>query len=677
MWKLYGFGLWLLLLLAISGTILLPSNAEENSITATSPSQTADILSSLKEQVNAEPKLALEKIRTILDQKPSSLSLQKKIELTGYQSGAYERLGNFKKGLEVGQAALDLANKHKVDNHIVAYIHNAIGKNQEGMGQMSQSMQSYKKAYNDFQAANDPRGMASAKLNLAGLFVGTKLFNDAIREYEKALSLLDPESDRFLYTRTLNNLGFTHIENGAAEKAFKYLKLARDLSQKMGNKLVIAYTYENSGEAYYHTGQYDKSKEYLLFALQIAEKNGIEPLITGIYYYLGLIEFAQKDYSKSESHAAKALKMALKNDDVGKLPGLYNLLSNQARQKKDYKTALEYQDLKQKYEEIVTNKNIVTALSLLETEFQLKERQQEITLLQRDNQIQKLSLQKEKGFRYLGGGLVVILFLGVGFLLYILHIKSQTTKLAIAREEDLMESKLAAEAANRAKSEFLSYMSHELRTPLNAVIGFSETLRLPVFGTLTEKQTEFVDYIHESGTLLLKLINDLLHLSKIESGAVDLDLKQHDMSEIILNVIPMVQHILDKRQIHLHEENIQKNLSPVIVDNIRMDQILVNLISNAVKYGHREGNIWLSLKEIKNGLRICVRDDGIGIAEEQFENVFTPFNRAGMELSGIEGTGAGLSIVKALVEAMGGTIGFESRLDKGTTFWIDMPVVDE
>ncbi|MCF6195535.1 MAG: ATP-binding protein [Emcibacter sp.] len=677
MWKLYGIGLWLLLLLAMSSTMLLPSNAEENSITATSSSQTSDILSSLKEQVNAEPKLALEKIRTILDQKPSTLSLQKKIELAGYQSGAYERLGNFKKGLEVGQTALDLANKHKVDNHIIAYIHNVIGKNQEGVGQMSQSMQSYKKAYKDFQDANDSRGMASAKLNLAGLFVGTKLFDDAIGEYEKALSLLDPESDRFLYTRTLNNLGFTHIENGAAEKAFEYLKLARDLSQKMGNKLVIAYTYENSGEAYYHTGQYDKSKEYLLFALQIAETDGIEPLITGIYYYLGLIEFAQKNFSASENHATKALKMALKNNDVGKLPGLYNLLSNQARQKKDYKTALEYQDLKQKYEDIVTNKNIVTALSLLETEFQLKERQQEITLLQRDNQIQKLSLQKEKGFRYLGGGLVVILFLSVGFLLYILHIKSQTTKLAIAREEDLMESKLAAEAANRAKSEFLSYMSHELRTPLNAVIGFSETLRLPVFGTLTEKQTEFVDYIHESGTLLLKLINDLLHLSKIESGAVDLDLKQHDMSEIILNVIPMVQHILDKRQIHLHEENIQKNLSPVIVDNIRMDQILVNLISNAVKYGHREGNIWLSLKEIKNGLRICVRDDGIGIAEEQFENVFTPFNRAGMELSGIEGTGAGLSIVKALVEAMGGTIGFESRLDKGTTFWIDMPVMGE
>lgn len=674
MWKICSFGLWLLLLIVMPGAALLPTNAQENPVTS-SP-LTPEIFSLIREQVNAEPKRALEKIYNILEQNSASLSPQERIKLTAYQSGAYERLGNFKKGLEVGQQALNLSRENRVSANIIAYIHNVIGKNHEGMGHMSQSMQFYKKAYKNFLSSNDPRGMASAKLNLAGLFVGTKLYNEAIREYEKALSLLDAESDRFLYTRTLNNLGFTHIENGAAEKAFEYLDLARDLSEKMGNKLVIAYTYENSGEAYYHTGQYDKSKEYLMFALQIAEADGIEPLITGIYYYLGLIEFARKEFSISEGHAIKALIMALKNDDVGKLPGLYNLLSDQARQRKDYKAALEYQDLKQKYEDIVTNKNIVTALSLLETEFQLKERQQEITLLQRDNQIQKLSLQKEKGFRYLGVGLVAILFLGVGFLLYILHIKSQATKHATAREEDLMESKLAAEAANRAKSEFLSYMSHELRTPLNAVIGFSETLRLPVFGSLTEKQTEFVDYIHESGTLLLKLINDLLHLSKIESGAVDLDLKQHDMSEIILNVIPMVQHILDKRQIHLHEESIRHNLSPVIVDNIRMDQILVNLISNAVKYGHRKGNVWLSLKETRNGLRISVRDDGIGIAEEQFENVFTPFNRAGMELSGIEGTGAGLSIVKALVEAMGGTIGFESKLGKGTTFWIDMPVVD-
>ncbi len=248
-----------------------------------------------------------------------------------------------------------------------------------------------------------------------------------------------------------------------------------------------------------------------------------------------------------------------------------------------------------------------------------------------------------------------------------------TTHLHSVRE--LTNAKEAAEASNLAKSEFLSYMSHELRTPLNAVIGFSETLRLPIFGKLNDKQSEYVTHIHEGGTLLLKLINDLLHLSKIETGAVDLDLQQCDLSAIVLDVIPLVQHLLEKNHIRLHKEIIPEGLSPVIVDKIRMDQILVNLISNAVKYGRKGGNVWLSVIEIENNcLRVCVRDDGIGIAKEQYENVYTPFNRAGMEQSGIEGTGAGLSIVKALVEAMGGIIDFDSKIGVGTSFWIDLPI---
>lgn len=673
----YIISLLLLLLIRVPDAMSLQLGAGERGKNPTPAALTEDDFTSIEKQVDSDPRKTLERIGKIFAGTPSSLSPQGKTRLMGFQSGANERLGNFKAGLEIGQEALNRALREGTGKRAVAYIYNVVGKNFEGLGRMPEAMQFYQQAFENFQLADNPQGMASSKLNLAGLFVSARLFNEAIKEYKKALALLSPEDDTFLYTRTLNNLGFTYVENGAADKAVVYLKKARNIAESMGNKLVIAYTYENLGEAYYHTGNYAKSKKNLLHALEIAHTGGIEPLVTGIYYFLGLVDFKQKDYATSEDYAAKALKMAKKNNDVGKLPGIYNLLSDQARLRQEYKTALDYQDLKLKYDEMLASKNIVNALSLLETEFQLKERQQQITLLQRDNKIQKLSLQKGKSLRYTGVGLVIILFLSVGFLLYVLHIKSQATKLAISREKALLDSKQAAEAANQAKSEFLSYMSHELRTPLNAVIGFSETLSLPVFGTLNEKQKEFVKYIHEGGTLLLKLINDLLHLSKIETGAVDLELDQYDLSEIVRNVVPLVQHILEKNQAHLHKNIIPGEAKPVMIDKIRMDQILVNLISNAVKYGHPGGNVWLSVKENENGsLRVSVRDDGLGIAKEQFENVFTPFNRAGMEQSGIEGTGAGLSIVKALIEAMGGTIAFDSILGEGTTFWIDLPVVN-
>ncbi|WP_321396631.1 ATP-binding protein [Emcibacter sp.] len=636
---------------------------------------TAGVLGAIREQIDSDPQQALHRTRDILEKKNSALSLQEKVELMGLQSGAQARLGNFKSGLETGRQALEMAANGDVTDRTIAYVYHSIGRNLEGLGQLPEAMKSYQRAYEKYDRAGDQRGLASSNLNFAGLFVGAKLFDKAIVEYEKALKLLDPEKDIFLYTRTLNNLGFTHVENGTATQALGYLDMARELAQKMGNELAIAYTFENSGEVLYYSGQYERAAEYLLFALGEAQKSGLEPLETVAYHFLGMVEFDRGNIEDAEYYADKAVQIAEKNEDAINLAKIYGLLSKLAREQRDYKEALRYQDLTLQYEDNLASENIVKALSLLETEFQLKERQQQIELLQRDNEIQRLSLKEQETFRFMGIGLVIVLCFSVGVLLYILRIKSQATALARVREKDLLESKLSAEAANQAKSEFLSYMSHELRTPLNAVMGFSETLRLQVFGELNAKQKEYIDHIHEGAALLLKLINDLLHLSKIETGAVELDLRPCDVGEVVHDVVPMVQHLIKRKQVQLHEGKIPEGLAPVLIDKIRLEQVLVNLISNAVKYGRDDGSVWLSVEKKNDGhVRISVKDDGIGISPDQFGNVFMPFNRAGMEQSGIEGTGAGLSIAKSLVEAMKGGIGFESTLGTGSCFWIDLPM---
>ncbi|WP_417320321.1 ATP-binding protein [Emcibacter sp.] len=636
---------------------------------------TPAILASVREQVDSDPRQALQRVQNLLDENAGLLTQRQQVELMSLEAGAHYRVGNFRQSMAVGNRALDIAGEGEVPDGLVAYLNDNIGRCLEALGQLPEAMRAYQRAYEKYSRAGDQRGVAATNLNLAGLFVGAKLYDKAIAEYENALRLLDPEKDIFLYTRALNNLGFTHVENGTASKAINYLDQARQLAKKMGNELATAYTFENSGEVLYYAGQYEKAEEYLRFALGEAQRNGLEPLETVAYHFLGMVQFEQGNMKAAEDYGSRAMKIAEENDDVINLAKIYGLMSKLARERQNYKDALKYQDLRLQYEDNLASENIVKALSLLETEFQLKERQQQIELLTRDNEIQRLSLKGQETFRYIVIGALVALCFSVAILLYILRIKSQATALAVSREKDLIESKLSAEAANQAKSEFLSYMSHELRTPLNAVIGFAETLRLQVFGELNPKQREYVDHIHEGAALLLKLINDLLHLSRIETGAVDLDLQQCDVSEVVLDMIPMVQHLIRKKRVQLHLSEIPRGVAQVRIDKVRLEQVLVNLVSNAVKYGHKNGNIWLSVeKKGHDQVRISVRDDGIGIAPGQFGNVFMPFNRAGMEQSGIEGTGAGLSIAKSLVEAMNGEIGFESTLGEGSCFWIDLPL---
>tara|TARA_R110002073_G_scaffold86418_10_gene205331 strand:+ start:8656 stop:10683 length:2028 start_codon:yes stop_codon:yes gene_type:complete len=674
MWKVCLFSLYLLHSLNGIDQALWAAPTSET----TSASFSASQLESLKKMVDSNPKKAYADAALIMDTQRLSLDPEEKIALIGIQSMARTRQGHFRFALERAEAAQKLiTEKQQVSPVTQAYIYTAIGHSQEGLGHIPEAMRSYQKAHEHYSKASHQHGMAASRIDIASLFVSAKLYDKAIESYKNALVLIDPKEDSFLYSRILNNLAFTLKENGTPEKALPHLALARQLSTNINETLLLAYLNSNTGEAYYHMGQYELAEKFLNLAMKEAVDRDLESLSTAVNHYLGLIKFSQGKHSESQSFTDRALKNALKFDDIESLSKLYDLKAKLAYTRENYKDALMFRDMRDKYEDELASQNTVTALSLLQADYTLKERQQQITLLQQDNEIQRLSLQDERYLRFLGGGLVIILCISVGALLYTVRIKTTASKLALSREKDLRNAKVAAEKANIAKSQFLSYMSHELRTPLNAVIGFSESLRLKIFGTLNERQLEYVEHIHQSGTLLLKLINDLLHLSKIEAGAIELDLQKCDLRKLVVDIVPTVDHLLKNNDINLHMETLPHDLPPVYVDKIRMDQILLNLISNAIKYGREGGNVWLSIEKTSpERIRVNVKDDGLGIAADQFENVFIPFNRAGKEESGIEGTGAGLSIVKALIEAMRGTIGFESIFNEGSSFWIDVPVAD-
>ena len=232
-----------------------------------------------------------------------------------------------------------------------------------------------------------------------------------------------------------------------------------------------------------------------------------------------------------------------------------------------------------------------------------------------------------------------------------------------------------AQASDRAKSEFLANMSHELRTPLNAILGFSEIMRNEMLGSLgSDQYREYIQDIHESGTYLLDVINDILDISKVETGNLELSEDETDPGEVITKSVRLVKERARQKCIKVEFED-EAGAPVLFADERLLKQSVVNLLSNAIKFTPEEGRVVVRMARLEDGgLAIAVADTGIGISEDDFATVLSPFGQVESAYSGTyEGTGLGLPITKALTELHGGELALESALGVGTTVSLQFP----
>lgn len=240
-------------------------------------------------------------------------------------------------------------------------------------------------------------------------------------------------------------------------------------------------------------------------------------------------------------------------------------------------------------------------------------------------------------------------------------------------EEIMLQAKMIAEAANRAKTAFIINMSHELRTPLNAVIGFSELLLSEVFGPLNEKQKKYTENISNGGNHLLSVINSVLDISRIELGEIELYYEKVDISGIIEEVKRVLSPLSSKKNISI-EYNIEHGLKTIIVDRVKFKQILYNILNNAIKFSFEGGKVNIAVELQEDMVEISITDEGIGIQEVDYERVFQPFVQIDESISKKHGgIGIGLALVKKCVELHGGKVWVKANPGKGSTFTFRIP----
>lgn len=257
------------------------------------------------------------------------------------------------------------------------------------------------------------------------------------------------------------------------------------------------------------------------------------------------------------------------------------------------------------------------------------------------------------------------------------EIQNQLERRIEERTRDLVMAREAAEAANQAKTQFLTSMSHELRTPMNAILGFTQLIQRDPMVADNARIERSLKTIHSSGQHLMALIDQVLNLNKLESENDDTMIVALEPLLAIEEGADLLAPLAEARQIAIEIDSDIHAAGRLLADTLQFKQVVLNLLSNAVKYNRREGKVVVRADRSGKFVRISVADTGHGIPSEMFENIFKPFNRLGREAGNIEGSGVGLTLTRKMVEKMQGEIGFESAEGEGSTFWVLLPSVAE
>lgn len=580
-----------------------------------------------------------------------------------------------KKGIEIG--------KETGNTRLLILSYNNLGVVFRRIDSYQKAMNYHLKALRLATKINDSVSMAIA-INSIGnvdLMIGDN--DKALQHFKQSLELAQNRNNPLGIAINMNNIGHAYEQKGFLTKALRYYELSLSVNKKIHSKRGIAICSNDIANVLKKQGKYMEALNYSKRAILLAKE--IKDLDNLAYSYVnsGALYEAMNNFKKALLYLEPGIKLAKRIRARSTLEEGYAALFRTYMEMKKYKKAVSYLKLKQVYHDSLLNLGVRKSIVRMQIQFDTERQKNQIELQKQHTKIAMLLLKKQKYLLYFAWSAFAIVLIVLAFVSFYLYNKNRQNYLLKEKNHEIEKAQNELKDINKAliqaiekaknsaqaKSNFLANMSHEIRTPLNSVIGFSDLLFAM---TTDEKQKNYLRAIKSSGESLLSLINDILDLSKIEKGNIDLKFKETDIRKIIVDVVNIFGPKASEKNLHLVTE-IDDNLPPGIVfEETRLRQILFNLVGNAIKFTHK-GEITISARfeseytprRIK--LIIGVEDTGPGIPLEEQESVFMPFYQA-QTSEKANGTGLGLAISQRLTNAMSGEMKLKSTPGKGSLF---------
>ena len=510
----------------------------------------------------------------------------------------------------------------------------------------------------------DIRGLANFNLSLGVLHEEKHSFETALDYYRQSLEGYKIVSDKSTIARVYNNIGVAYVDWRKLDSALvnhqKSLKLHEELQSPIG----LIRSYANLGEVYQLQEKYQEALGYYLKAKSKSEAVERQPLMGLINENLGLIYIRTNQLDSAAFYLERDLKLKINQKNNFTIRHTYEYLSLLEEKRGNFDRALEYHKLYKQMADSLFESRRAKELAEIQAKYDTEKQEKEIAGLQQENE--KRTLWRN----IFAVGTVVTLGLALLGFQFFRYRNKKNEELLEAKETQRQE----LEKLDQLKSRFFNNISHEFRTPLTLILGPLDKIRKNV----DESLQPTVNVIERNGKRLLKLINQLLDLSKIESGKVELRTSYLDIVPLVKGLIMSFHSIAETKNIGL-SINTLKPKHFLYVDQPKIEEIITNLLSNAFKYTPKGGEIAVDISEQEENNRsyllIAVSDTGTGIPEEELPHIFDRFYQASnADTEDVTGTGIGLSLIKELTELHKGSVGVKSKVGKGTTFEVRLPL---